>query len=280
MDFIEAYAAAAARWPVGTGSLDVPTSWGRTSVLAAGPATAPPLVLLHGGGTTATSWAGVAGALAGRFRVLAPDQPGSPGRSTSSRPFRTTADTTAWLAELLAALGTGPVHLGGHSAGAHLALSCALERPGTVASLALVDPTACVAGFSPRYLLHAAPHLLRPTPHRVRRFLAWETGGRAVDPVELDLWVRGSTEFESTPIVRTRRPSRARLSRLGTPTLVLVGGRSRAHDPSRVARNARSLLPDATVVVLPEASHHTLPVLDAEETAAAIARHVERSTPG
>ena len=280
MDFTEAYTAAAARWPAGTEQLDVPTSWGRTHVLAAGPAGATPLVLLHGGGTTGTAWAGVASVLCPRHRVLAPDQPGSPGRSTSSRPFRTTADQTAWLAELMAALDTGPVHLGGHSAGAHLALSCALERPGTATSLALVDPTACFAGFGPRYLVRAAPHLLRPTPDRVRRFLTWETGGRAVDPVWLDLWVRGSTQFDSTPIVRTRRPARTQLARLTTPTLVLVAGRSRAHDPFRVARTARALLPDATVVELPAASHHTLPVRDAEQVAAAISDHVGRGAPG
>jgi pimeloyl-ACP methyl ester carboxylesterase len=280
MDFAEAYAAAAARWPAGTGSLDVPTSWGRTHVLAAGPAGATPLVLLHGGGATATAWAGVARELSGRFRVFAPDQPGSPGRSTVERRFRSTTELTAWVRELVDALGIGPVRLVGHSSGAHLALSCALERPGTVTSLVLVDPTACFAGFSARYLLHAAPHLVRPTPDRVRRFLAWETRGRAPDPAWLEVCVRGSTEFDSAPIVPTRRPARVRLARLSTPTLVLVAGRSRAHDPSRVARNARALLPDATVVELPAASHHTLPVLDAGEVAAAVTEHVGRSAPG
>lgn len=279
MGFEESYDAAAARWPAGTTSLDVPTSWGRTHVLAAGPAGATPLLLLHGDGATATAWAGVAGALAGRFRVLAPDQPGNPGRSTSSRPFRTTADLTAWLAELVAALGTGPVHLVGHSAGAHLALSAVLDGA-PAASLSLLDPTACFAGFRPRYLARALPTLLRPTASGVRRFLAWETGGRAVDPAWLDVYVRGATEVPRTPIVRTRRPRRAQLTRLAVPTLVLVGGRSRAHDPSRVIRNARSLLPDATVVELPAASHHTVPVLDAEAIAAAIGDHADRSTPG
>jgi pimeloyl-ACP methyl ester carboxylesterase len=279
MDFTEAYAAAAARWPAGTDALDVPTSWGRTHVLAAGPAGAIPTVLLHGGGATATAWASVARELSGRFRVLAPDQPGSPGRSTSSRPFRTTADQAAWLGELIEALDVGPVHLVGHSAGAHLALSAALEGSPTPASLSLLDPTACFAGFSPRYLLHAVPHLVRPTPPRVRRFLAWETRGRALDPAWLEVAVRGSTEFESTPVVRTRRPPRARLAGLTTPTLVLVAGRSRAHDPSRVARSAQSLLPAAAVVELPMASHHTIPVLDAGEIAAAVGDHVLRSTP-
>ena len=279
MGFDESYDTAAARWPEGTTSLDVPTSWGRTHVLAAGPDGAPALVLLHGGDGTATAWADVARELSGRFRVLAPDQPGSPGRSASSRPFRRTSDLTAWLAELTAALDVGPVHLAGHSAGAHLALSAALDGV-PAASLSLLDPTACFAGFSPRYLLHALPTLVRPTPAGVRRFLAWETGGRELDPAWLDVYVRGSTEFASTPIVRTRRPPRAQLARLAVPTLVLVAGRSRAHDPSRVARTARSLLPDATVVELPGASHHTVPVLDAAEIAAAIGDHVVRSSAG
>jgi pimeloyl-ACP methyl ester carboxylesterase len=247
-------------------------------VLAAGPAGATPLVLLHGGGATATAWAGVARELCVRFRVLAPDQPGSPGRSTSSRPFRTTADRTAWLTELLEALDVGPVHLVGHPAGVHLALAGVRGRS-RPASLSLLDPTACFAGFSARYLLHAAPHLVRPTPDRVRRFLAWATRGRALDPAWLEVCVRGSTEFESAPIVRTRRPSRDRLAGLTTPALVLIAGRSRAHDPSRVARGARTLVPEATVVELPQATHHTVPVIDAGETAAAVGDHVVRSTP-
>src|ERR687894_3107590 len=142
MDFAEAYAAAAARWPADTDPLDVPTSWGRTHVLAAGPTGATPLVLLHGDGATATAWARVATVLAGRYRVLAPDQPGNPGLSTGDRPFRSTADLTAWLAELVAALDVGPVHLVGHSAGAHLALSAALSGTPASASLSLLDPTA------------------------------------------------------------------------------------------------------------------------------------------
>jgi len=285
MGFVESYTTAAARWPAATTPVDVPTSWGRTHVFAAGPAGAPPVLLLHGDGATATAWAGVAAVLAGRFRVLAPDQPGNPGRSTATRRFRSTADLTAWLTELVTALDVGPVHLVGHSAGAHLALSAALDgRPTPAslspASLSLLDPTACFAGFSPRYLLHALPTLAHPTPAGVRRFLSWETGGRELEPAWLDVHVRGATEVARTPIVRTRRPPRDRLARLTTPTLVLVGGRSRVHDPVRVARAARSSLPAATVVELPMASHHTIPVLDAEEIAVAVGDHVTRSTSG
>ena len=99
--FRESYDAAAALWP---GDADhVPTSWGSTHVLTAGAANAPAVVLLHGDGATATAWSGVAARLADRFRVLAPDQPGSPGRSGSSRPFTATAEMVAWVDELLSA---------------------------------------------------------------------------------------------------------------------------------------------------------------------------------
>ena len=278
MSFLESYDAAAAHWPVGSTRREIATSWGSTNVLSAGPEGAPVVLLLHGDGATATAWAEVAGVLSGRFQVLAPDQPGNPGLSGSTRPFRSTADMTAWLSELVATVATGPVHLGGHSAGAHLALSYALAgsepRPAT---LTLLDPTACFAGFSARYLLHAMPSLVRPTSAGVRRFLAWETGGRTLNPSWLDVYLRGATECPRTPIVRTRRPAAAQLTGADVPTLVLTAGRSRAHDPRRVARNAAELLPDVVVQELPEATHHTLPVLDAAAVGEAIGAHIDRS---
>ena len=275
MTFAESHAAAAARWPAGTTSVDVPTSWGRTHLLTDGPADAPVVVLLHGGGATATSWADLAGELTGRYRLLAPEQPGAPGLSDAARPPRSTADLVAWLDELRTALGLRRWHLVGHSAGAHLALSAALAAWDDVATLTLLDPTAVVAGFGPRYLARALPSLLRPSPAGVRRFLAWETRRRALPPVWVDTYVRGATELDGGPLVRTRRPRRSRLAALAVPTLVVVAGAGRAHDPARVARRAQGL-PGTTVLTLPAATHHTLPLLDAPEIAAALAAHLAR----
>jgi len=49
------------------------------------------------------------------------------------------------------------------------------------------------------------------------------------------------------------------------PTLVLVAEKTRSHDPARVAANARRLLPEVTTAVLPGATHHTIPMVDAAE---------------
>ena len=273
MSFTESHAAAAARWPEGTTTLDVVTSWGRTHVLAAGPADGPVVLLLHGGGATATAWADLAGRLSGRYRLLAPEQPGDAGLSGGDRPPRSTADLVAWLAELRTACAVGRWHLVGHSAGAHLALCAALAAPAVARTLTLLDPTAVVAGFAPRYLARALPALVRPTAAGVRRFLAWETAGRALPGAWVDTYVRGATELSRAPLVRTRRPAAADLAALAVPTLVVVAAAGRAHDPDEVAQRAAAL-PGTTVVRLAGATHHTLPLLDAPAVAASLEPHL------
>ena len=272
MRFAESYDRAAARWPAGSGTVRVPTTWGETAVLTAGPPGAPGVLLLHGDGATATAWADLAGRLAGRFRLLAPDQPGNPGRSASTRPFRSTADLVSWLSELQQACGAR--HLAGHSAGAHLALSAALADGGRWDSLTLLDPTSCFTGMSPRYLLHALPTLVRPTDRRVRRFLAWETRGRTLPAAWLDTYVSGAVDVDRSPIVLTRRPRRGQLAGLAVPTLVLVAGAGRAHSAARLAA-AAARSPTVTVVEVPGATHHTLPLLDAPVVGAAVAAHLD-----
>lgn len=130
---------------------------------------------------------------------------------------------------------------------------------GRAPKLVLVDPTQCFAGFRPGYLLHALPMLIRPAARRTRAFLEWETGGAALDPA----WLRlrdAAAGFPSTRPVTGPRPAPGALRRLDVPTLLLLAGRGRAHDPARVAATANRLLPRVTTVTIPGATHHTLPL--------------------
>jgi pimeloyl-ACP methyl ester carboxylesterase len=274
MRFDASYQRSAARWPTGSTSVEVPTSWGTTHVLTAGPPEAPGVLLLHGDGATATAWADLAAQLAPRYRVLAPDQPGNPGRSGSTRPFRSTSDLVSWLAEVHDASGARVRHLAGHSAGAHLALSYALSSGDRLTTLTLLDPTFAFTGMSPRYLAHALPSLLRPTERRVRRFLAWETRGRGLPAAWLDTYVYGAVDLARTPIVRTRRPAVEQLAALSVPTLVVVAANGRAHDASRLSARAAAL-PAVTVLDVPRATHHTMPLLDAPVIGTAMTAHLD-----
>ncbi|MEU1127536.1 alpha/beta hydrolase [Streptomyces sp. NPDC005899] len=262
----------AGHWPATTTWTDIPGPYGTTRVNSCGPEDAPPLILLPGGGATSTVWFAQAARLARTHRVHAVDLVGDPGRSTvGERPLRTAADLDAWLDGVLDALGAERTSLCGHSYGAWIALRYALHAPRRIARLVLVDPTLCFAGFHPGYLLHALPMLIRPTVGRTRAFLAWETGGAELDPA----WTRLREAAVHVPTARPvtgPRPSSEALRGLDVPTLVLTAGRSRAHDPARVAAAAARLLPDAETRTLPDATHHSLPLHapEAEELGRAV----------
>ncbi len=256
--FEAAYDAALARWPVPVRSREVGTRFGGTHVLVSGAASAPPMVLLPGGGATALAWAAAVRLLAAVRRVHVLDPVGDAGRGTATTPLRSAGDVTAWLADVLDGLGLATVDLAGHSHGGWQALTFALDRPGRVRRLALLDPTTTFTGFSPGYLLHAVPVLTRPTAARMRALVRWETGGRPVDGAWLDVAAAGA-ELPTAPPVRTRRPDAARLAASTVPTLVVAAGAGRAQDPRQVARGAARTMPGAAVVTLPGTTHHTLP---------------------
>lgn len=262
--FFAAYDALLARWPAGTEEIDVATPYGSTRVHACGPADAPPLVLLHGGGATGAVWFANAPALSTRHRVLAVDILGDAGRSVpAGRPMRTTADLMSWLDALLDGLDVRRAHLLGHSYGAWIALTYALHAPQSVDRLVLLDPTQCFAGFRPGFLLRSLPVLLRPTADRALGYLDRETAGTGTDPDWKHVYALAVSGFGKRKLVVGRRPDAAPLS---APLLVLLAGRSSAHDPAKVAARARATVPHARIETLPDLTHFAVPTATPHET--------------
>ncbi|MER7016165.1 alpha/beta fold hydrolase [Saccharopolyspora sp. NPDC000359] len=257
VDFATAYDAAFARWPIPVEARDLDSDRGTTRVHLCGNPGGWPLVLLPGGGATSAIWAGNVEALGRTHRIHALDLLGEAGRSTA-RAARDLDDLMSWLDEVFDQLGLESADLCGHSHGAWIALHHAVRSP-RVRRLALLDPTACFTRFSPRYLLRAAPMLLRPKPRRTRDFLQWETGAIVFDAAQLELLVRAAT-FESKPVT-SPKPDPTRLS---VPTLVVGAGRSKAHDVDRLIAEVRRAVPGARTEVLPSTSHHAMPWHDAD----------------
>ncbi|MFE0640577.1 alpha/beta fold hydrolase [Streptomyces sp. NPDC058877] len=257
--FYAAYDAVLRRWPTGTRSIDVPSAYGTTRVHLSGPEGAAPLLLLPGGGTTSAVWFANVEALSRSHRVHAVDLMGDIGRSVhDGAPLRRTSDLMAWLDALLDALELAAAHVCGHSYGAWIALNYALHAPHRVSRLALLDPTNCFAGMSPRYLLRAAPMVLSHTEERQRAFLLWETGAAPRDSLWRD-FLSATVSARRSKVLAMRRPAAGALRSCTVPTLVLLAERSRAHDVRRVATGARRLLPNATLATLADASHHSMP---------------------
>ncbi len=118
----------------------------------------PPLLLIHGYPQTHVMWHRQAAALAERFTVVAPDlrgygasgkPPGDADHATYSK--RTMA---ADLVALMASLGHARFGVAGHDRGARVAYRMALDHPGAVDRIAVLDivPTKAVYDATDRAL--------------------------------------------------------------------------------------------------------------------------------
>ena len=129
----------------------------------------PAILMIHGlGGQLAHFTYGVAGRLAGRYRVVAVDRPGC-GWSTRADGAQADLSTqAAALAALVDHLGLARPLVVGHSLGGALALALALDHPDKVAGLALLAPLSHIQEQVPpvfKGLTIASP--------RLRKLVAW-----------------------------------------------------------------------------------------------------------
>ncbi|EHM03489.1 putative 3-oxoadipate enol-lactonase [Acetobacteraceae bacterium AT-5844] len=103
-----------------------------------GPASAPPLLLLHSIGTTQSIWAPQAAVLARHFRVIRPDLRGH-GLSEVTPGDYSMASLAQDALGLLDVLGVAQAHIAGVSLGGRIAQQIAAEAPERVLSLLLID---------------------------------------------------------------------------------------------------------------------------------------------
>lgn len=272
--FFSAYDDLLDRWRVPVQQRELRSEFGTTHVNACGPTDAPPLVLLAAHGATSPVWFAHVEQLSQTHRVYAVDLIGDAGRSVHDGTALTEpADLLRWFSTVLDGLEITSADLCGHSYGSWLALSYALSNPGRVDRLALIDPTACFTGLRARYVARALPMLLRPTVDRYESFLRWETQGVRLEPAWVRLSGLAAADFPTSRVVQPKRPARSTLRELRPATLVVVAGRTKAHDPDELAERATELVPGVTVVRIEEATHHSLPAAHADELGAALQKH-------
>ncbi|MFM9368839.1 alpha/beta fold hydrolase [Streptomyces sp. Da 82-17] len=226
----------------------------------AGPADAPPLVLIHGHPFDRTMWTPQLATLAPEFRVIAPDLRGY-GASTVV-PGTTPLDVFARDIEaLLDRLGVQRLVLGGLSMGGQIVMECVRLFGDRVTGLVLAD-TSPVAetdegrawrralaerllseGMKPYAdeVLHkmVAPHSAPEVQDHVHRMMC------GTDPEGAAAALRG----------RAERPDyRALLARTTVPTLLVVGAED-AYTPVSEAEALHAALPHSTLRVIEGAAH-------------------------
>ncbi len=109
----------------------------------------PPLVLLHGIGSSALSWRGQLNGLSNRFDVIAWNAPGYGGSSHLQQDAPSVDDFADALYRMLNALEIERCHLVGHSLGSLIATRFALRHTERLFSLTLASCAIGHAGYEP-----------------------------------------------------------------------------------------------------------------------------------
>jgi pimeloyl-ACP methyl ester carboxylesterase/putative sterol carrier protein len=261
----------APRWRETT-ALGVRTSW-----IEAGPADAPPVVLLHGLGATNASMLPVLADLAVDHRVLAPDSPGFGASDAPASPY-TSAWYAAWLEDFQARTGSRGAVLVGNSLGGRIAIEAGLQHPRSVRALVLLAPSPAfrsIRAFVP--MVRAVPaglaRLPMPAPSHQMVVEAIRTMMSVPGRMPQD-WYDAAAD-EAVRVLRSpahrvaflscarqiyleeaygRHGFWARLPGLMPPALFVWGDRDRLV-PASFARHVSDALPEAGSVVMEDCGH-------------------------
>ncbi len=225
----------------------------------------PPLVLLHGLGSSTYSFRHNLPALSSRFRVVAPDMPGY-GLSSRDVPDLSLTAQARYLASFLDQLGIERASIAGHSMGGSVAQRFALMWPDRVDRLVLIAST------TDEYMLRGAWASFMMAP-----FVPFFVTAVMHNPVLREQWVRRAVHDSSylTPEIRAnyaqpghiighvaayqrlmlhrRRDLPIDVSAIKAPTLILWGDTDRVVSLDHGRRLAA--IPDSRLELISKAGH-------------------------
>jgi pimeloyl-ACP methyl ester carboxylesterase len=206
------------------------------------------LALVHGLSGSTRWWSRNVQALSRRYRLLVPDVIGF-GRSRIAGAIPAVPELAAVLAGWMAEAADGaPAHLVGHSMGGQLAIHVAARYPERIRRLVLVDAAGLPRPLNPRFLMRFAYDVLPPRRWGDPRFLP---------VIVADALTAGPRVLLRALLHVLRDDVTPLLPRIAAPTLV-VWGAGDALVPHAHGRRMRRTIPDARLLVLPDACHNPM----------------------
>ena len=223
----------------------------------------PPIVLLHGLGSSSADWPEQHAVLESRYRVVAVDLPGHGGSPLPPGPL-TIERMAADVAALLARLDAGKAHVLGLSLGACVAMRLALAAPGRVRSLTLVNafarvqPTgpADVARLTLRLVLLATAPMDTVAAHVARRLFPWPEQRALYESAVRSLAATPRRAYFAAMGALARFDARGQVAAIRQPTLIIAGDRDTSV-PLAAKLALKAAIPRARLVVVPASGHAT-----------------------
>ncbi|TVR61022.1 MAG: alpha/beta fold hydrolase [Gemmatimonadales bacterium] len=268
---LQLYEDTLARIPAEVERRHIPTEFGMTHVLVAGPKHGPPVVVHQGGNFPSPVTLLWFSALFRRFRVYAPDLPGSPGYSEPEHLATRPGGLERWPLQVLDGLGIDRAPHMGASYGAGVILAAAVEAEGRISRMVLLMPAGIARPPLWTLMRELAFPMLRyrlcPTSENLRAAVR----SLHTDPPD-DLLLRvHAAIFQHLRLVRTMAAPRdpAALARARIPALVVAGERDPLFPADALVRRLPHVLPGARTLML-KGTRHFPSAEDREEISRAI----------
>lgn len=258
-NFLAAYEATLALWPMPHDAQTVETRFGQTHINCAGSTDSPPLFLIHGAQTSSTAWYPNIEALSRHFRVYALDVVDQAGKSVPTRKLQNRQDCADWLCDMLDALNIERAPFVGHSHGGWQVLNLAILAPERIDRMVLLSP-AGITRLKVETFLNLIPVFIMPTKRMFYRGFQWSTVKRLDfrQPMPLlDQMMQGGTSFKPNELSLgvVTLFSDDELRRIDKSALLLVGDREKAFNAQAMLSRAQTLMPHVETHLIPDAAH-------------------------
>jgi len=259
--YFTAYDATMQLWSIPRESFDISTCYGQTHINACGAKGAVPLLLLHGGYASSTMWFPNIADLARKFRVLALDTIGEPGKSIPTQKNASKQDLAAWLVGVLDELGISQAHIVGLSRGGWLALNLAIHAPHRLGKIVLLSPAASFIMLNRFFSTVVGSVMHIPTRLVAKMALySWVTTGFVVNDVYAEQFILGLQNWNwamghngYSGVMPSVFPAED-LRQIKNPVLMLIGDQDRLNPP-RVVNQAKQMIPQLEAEIIPNAGH-------------------------
>lgn len=234
----------------------VPTRFGETHMLIAGPEHAPPLVVLHGAMANSAMAIREAHPLLEQFRVYALDVLGQSVKSADVRLRWDGVDHSDWLLDVLDALHLSKAHFLGASSGGYIARTLAERAPDRIDRLVLLVPAGIVKGPLLRGMTKAGIPMALYRTMGSRAALARFLDSMLTAPDErLEEYLGAALQHYKLDMAIPPLGRPEALVGFRQPTLVIGASDDVTAPGAALLERARELFPHATLELLPNCKH-------------------------
>lgn len=213
-----------AKWAVPYEIIEVPTKYGKTSIIASGDINNPPVFLVHPMGLTATVWLPNVAELSKKYRVYAINTIGDLGKSElldfNNYP-KNGKNYSEWLNEVMDELQIDKCDVVAGSMGGWIAMNFAIHSPNKINHLVLLGP-AGIKSNTFGIMRRLFKVMFFPTQKNKEAITKWTLGDSQKVNDELAVYMNTALNCEGRlPI--PKRIKKKQLEKIEAKTLLILG---------------------------------------------------------